>query len=322
MEDYKKAWQNFIHPVKNPEINLPGLLHRLEKPKGPVDVVIDTDTYNEIDDQFAIAYLIKSEEKLNLKALYAAPFYNDHSESPENGMERSFDEIFKILTLMDREDLKEVTFKGSRNYLVNETEPVDSPAARDLARRAMEYTEEKPLYVVSIGAITNVASAILLQPEIINRIVVVWLGGNSLDWEDNREFNCYQDVAADRVVFGCGAALVMLPCMGVVSSFRTSGPELEYWLRGKNKLCDYLIDNTIQEAERVEPYKCWTRAIWDVTAVAWLLDEKFMKERLEPSPIPEYDDRWSIDKSRHLIKYVYYIDRDALFTDLFEKLAR
>ncbi|MFQ7549915.1 MAG: hypothetical protein ACLRMZ_05970 [Blautia marasmi] len=50
------------------------LLKRLEKPKGKVDVVLDTDTYNEIDDQFALAYLIKSNEKLNLQAVYAAPF--------------------------------------------------------------------------------------------------------------------------------------------------------------------------------------------------------------------------------------------------------
>ena len=32
----------------------PGLLARLSRPTGPVDVVLDTDTYNEIDDQFAV----------------------------------------------------------------------------------------------------------------------------------------------------------------------------------------------------------------------------------------------------------------------------
>lgn len=49
-------------------------LERLKKPKGQIEVVLDTDTYNEIDDQFALAYLIKSEEKLRLQAIYAAPF--------------------------------------------------------------------------------------------------------------------------------------------------------------------------------------------------------------------------------------------------------
>lgn len=60
----------------------------------------------------------------------------------------------------------------------------------------MEYTPEKPLYVVAIGAITNVASALLMRPEIKDRMVLVWLGGNSLEWPDNKEFNLFQDVAA------------------------------------------------------------------------------------------------------------------------------
>jgi hypothetical protein len=46
----------------------------LSAPKGNIDVVIDTDAYNEIDDQFAIAYLLRSTEKLNTRAIYAAPF--------------------------------------------------------------------------------------------------------------------------------------------------------------------------------------------------------------------------------------------------------
>lgn len=298
------------------------LLKCLERPTGKIDVVIDTDTYNEIDDQFALAYLIRSDEKLNLKAIYAAPFFNDKSTGPADGMERSYQEIMKILTLMEREDLKEVVYRGSTKYLPSETEPVISDAAENLAERAMQYSTEEPLYVVAIGAITNVASALLLKPEIKDRIVLVWLGGHAHNWPNNKEFNLFQDVAAARIVFGCGVPLVQLPCMGVVSAFATSGPELEYHLRGKNKLCDYLVDYTTEEAIRCGGNTAWTRPIWDVTAVAWLLDGHFMEECLVHSPIPEYDDRYAFDSNRHFIKYVYHINRDALFEDLFKKLAR
>lgn len=297
-------------------------LERLKKPKGQIEVVLDTDTYNEIDDQFALAYLIKSEEKLRLQAIYAAPFFNHHSESPEDGMEKSYAEIHKVLKLMGKQEFCDVVFKGSKEYLPSEKKPVESPAARDLIERAMSRADDNPLYVVAIGAITNIASAILMEPEIIEKIVVVWLGGNSREWKDDREFNAYQDIAADRVVFGSGVPVVQLPCMGVVSSFTTTGPELEYWLRGKNSLCDYLIDNTIQEAELCGQPSCWSRAIWDVTAVAWLLDEDFMEERYEHCPVPQYDDKWAINKTGHFIKYVYGINRDRLFEDLFKKLAK
>ena len=70
-----------------------GLLSRLNKPAGPVDVVLDTDTYNEIDDQYALSYLMKSGDKLHVKAIYAAPFYNEKSTGPADGMEKSYQEI-------------------------------------------------------------------------------------------------------------------------------------------------------------------------------------------------------------------------------------
>ena len=301
------------------------LLQRLSKPTGKIDVVLDTDTCNEVDDQFALAYLLCLAEgvdaKINIRALCAAPFHNAKSENPEDGMEKSFQEIHRILELMGKQKYAKLVYKGSRNWMRDEKTPVPSEAAEKLAALAMEYTPERPLYVAAIGAITNVASALLLKPEITDRIVIVWLGGNAHEWPDNREFNCQQDVAAARVVFGSGAALVQLPCAGVVSSFRTCAGELEMFLRGKNRLCDYLVDIVERDGAAESPYQTWTRVIWDVTAVGWLLEGDFMKDKLVPSPIPEYDHHYSFDPGRHFIRYVYSVNRDALFEDLFRRLS-
>ncbi len=297
-------------------------LLRLNKPEGPVDVVLDTDTYNEIDDQFALSYLVKSEDELHLKAIYAAPFYNYRVQSAEEGMERSYEEIFNVLTLLEREDLKSKVYKGSSQFLDNEQTPVYSEASKHLVELAMNYTEEKPLYVIAIAAITNVASALLMNPEIANRIVVVWLGGHAYEWQSNREFNCHEDIAAARVLFGSNAAIVQVPCMGVVSSFITTRYELEHWMKGKNQLCDYLCQVTIDHAAERKRGEYWSKPIWDVCAVAWLLKGNFMADRLEHAPIPEYDDRWVFDKNRPLIRYVYQIHRDKLMEDLFTKLAK
>lgn len=321
-DEAKKEWEAFTNAPAADLSEQAKLILRLKKPEGKADVVIDTDTYNEIDDQFALAYLIRSDDKLNLKAIYAAPFFNHKSSGPADGMEKSYQEILRVLTLMEREDLKDVVFRGSTRYMPSEDEPVISDAAKDLAARAMEYTQENPLYVIAIGAITNVSSALLLKPEIKDRIVLIWLGGNAIHWPHNKEFNLYQDVAGARIVFGCEVPLVQLPCMGVVSAFTTSGPELEYHLRGKNKICDYLVDVTTKEALECYGGSTWTRPIWDVTAVAWLLDGDFMEESLIHSPIPEYDDRYAFDDNRHFIKYVYHINRDNLFADLFKKLTK
>lgn len=295
------------------------LIKNLQQPQGKVDVVLDTDTYNEIDDQFALSYMLSYPEKLNVKAIYAAPFHNEKSDGPADGMEKSYQEILHLLDLLKQEEWKQVVFKGSMQYLENESTPVISPAAEHLCELASGYTSENPLYVVAIGAITNIASAILLNPSIIDRIVVIWLGGNALNWPDTDEFNMKQDVAAARVVFGCGVPLVQLPCMGVVSAFTISEAELNYWLKGKNALCDYLVQHAIDEVHYAVG-KPWTRVIWDVTAVAWLTGD-FTKSIIIPSPIPEYDHHYGCNPTRHPICYVYHVERDALVQDLFERLS-
>ena len=179
-------------------------IRNLSVPTKRVDVVLDTDAYNEIDDQFAIAYLLAYEEKLNTKAIYAAPFFNTRSESAGDGMEKSYSEILKLLSFMKK---KVDVFKGSTAFLENETTPIISPAAPDLAQRAGQYSPENPLYVIAIGAITNIASAILINPKIAENCVVVWLGGNSLEYHNTGEFNMKQDVAAARVVIGSGVSV-------------------------------------------------------------------------------------------------------------------
>lgn len=296
-------------------------LRMLECPQGAIDLLLDTDAYNEIDDQFAIAYALRATEKIRLKALCAAPFFNERSTGPADGMERSYQEILKLLKLAGEE---RPVYRGSDRYLPDEKTPVDSPAARALGELAIGYCPEKPLYVAAIGAITNVASALLLRPEIADRMVLVWLGGHALEWHDNAEFNCAQDVAAARVVFQSGVPLVILPCMGVVSAFTTTGPELEHWLRGQNALCDYLAQNTEDAANEYAAGRVWSRVIWDVTTIGWLMNENggLMLEKLIPTPIPQYDHHYSQDCRRPLCKYVYHINRDALMGDLFAHLRK
>jgi inosine-uridine nucleoside N-ribohydrolase len=303
-------------------LNYAALVNRLTPPASLCDVILDTDTYNEIDDQYALAYLIRSTEKLRLQAVYAAPFFNDRSSSPADGMEKSYEEILRLFELANVKHYQPQAraFRGSTAYLPDEKTPVVSDAARDLAERALKYSPEKPLYVAAIAAITNIASAILLEPKIVDRVVLVWLGGHSWDWSNTDEFNMRQDVAAARVIFNSGLAVVQLPCMGVVSAFYSTKPELEYFLRGKNKLCDYLLDITFQYMND-RPGIVWSKVIWDVTAPAWLVGG-MEEDRLEAAPLPQYDHHYSFDHTRHPIRYVYHIHRDKLFADLFAKLAQ
>ena len=61
------------------------------------------------------------------------------------------------------------------------------------------------------------ASAILLDPEIIKKMVVVWLAGQPLYWPHAIEFNIGQDVLASQTILDSGVPLVLVPCMSVAS---------------------------------------------------------------------------------------------------------
>jgi len=119
-------------------------------------MVLDTDTYNEVDDQFALEYALLSPDKVKVEAVYAAPFKNKRSTSPGEGMEKSYEEILRLLEFMGK-STDGFAFRGFNTYLQDVSKPVVSDAAKDLIKKALASSPEDPLYIVTIGCITNVA---------------------------------------------------------------------------------------------------------------------------------------------------------------------
>lgn len=291
-------------------------LKMLEKPEKGADAVFDTDTYNEIDDQFALVYALLSKESFNLKAVYAAPFSNNRADNPTKGMELSYEEILRILGKMNVSP-DGFAFKGSKNYLSKDLKPEPSPATEDMIKRAMTHSPENPLYVIAVGAITNVANAILLKPEITKNIVVVWLGGHAHNWPNTREFNMMQDKAAANVILDSGVPFVQYPCMGVVSQFTTTVPEMEFYLKGHNDISDYLLEIF---KDYHKDHFAWSKVLWDMTAIAYLVNSNWTPSQLVHAPRVSDTDMYMTDATRHLMRMVYHINRDAIMKDFFLKL--
>jgi inosine-uridine nucleoside N-ribohydrolase len=280
-------------------------------------MVLDTDTYNEVDDQFAVVYALFSPEKFSVEAICAAPFFNDRAAGPAEGMQMSYEEILRILDMLSIES-DGFVFRGSEDYLPGPDRPVESAAANNLIERAMSNAEQ-PLYVVAIGAITNVASALLMEPRIIERIVLLWLGGQPLYWPSAKHFNLKQDLHASRLVFDCGVPLIHFPCDGVTSQLITNLPEIELYVRGQGRIGDHL-------AETVKAYypdhSARSKVIWDIATLAWLLNPEWISSELVHSPILTDQMTWSVDHSRHLMRNITFVRRDPIFGDLFEKIRR
>ncbi len=308
----------FTNAQTYPKLDETFRLKQLEPPTGKIKMVFDTDTYNEVDDQFALAYALLSPEKIDMQAVYAAPFHNSRSESAGDGMEKSYEEILRLLKMLDKSS-DGFAFRGSGGYLEDINKPIRSDAALDLIKKAMASSPEDPLYVVPVGCITNIASAILIEPKIIKNIVVVWLGGNGLNWPTQNEFNLMQDVLAAQVVLNSGVPFVIMPCRSVVSHFHTTIPELSLNLKGKNELSDYLLNIVVEYSGGKT---AWSKVIWDVTAVAWLVNPSWISTNLVHSPILTDQVTYSVDQSRHFMRMATSLNRDAIFRDLFEKLGK
>ncbi len=76
--------------------------------------------------------------------------------------------------------------------------------------------------MIAIGAYYQCILCSLMNPEIKNRIVLIWLGGNALHCLTTGNSICFRMLPEQELYLDAVFLLVQLPCMGVVSAFTTS----------------------------------------------------------------------------------------------------
>ncbi|MBA2667630.1 MAG: nucleoside hydrolase [Trueperaceae bacterium] len=243
---------------------------------------------------------------------------------PAEGMEASYTEILKVGTLMGM-DLQPKTFRGAPEYLASYDAPVISPAVEDLVERAMAPADT-PLHVVAIGATTNIASALLVEPRIVDRIVVSWTSAYPT-WAGmyNYSFNLEQDLLASQLLFSSGVPLVYLPGYYLGSQLTISLPEMQAYVRGRGAIGDYLhhlyTHNPLYAQRGIVGNEMRTWVIWDLINFAWLIDPAWVPTRFVPTPRLGDDQRWHTDGAPpHEMLEAYEIRRDSIFRDLFVRL--
>lgn len=245
---------------------------------------------------------------------------------PGVGMERSWREILEVFARLGIDPGARVQ-RGSARYLERLDEPVDSDAARHLIAAARSGPADEPLYVAAIGCVTNVASALLMAPDIAERIVVVWTSGYpSHAPHVNHSFNLEQDLLASQHLFDCGVPLVYLPGFHVGAQLRLSLAEVEQHVRGRGAIGDYLYrlftNNPLQDFLGLEMQGAWSWVIWDLINFAWLIEPSWVPSEIVATPVLGADRRWHRDLARAPMREAYGVARDAIFGDFFAKLDR
>ena len=296
-----KSWKEFYEYISN---------YKKEK----INVILDTDTYNECDDQFALAYMLKNQDVFNIEAITVAPYsHKKQNMSVKEGQELSYNEILKICKWLNYNADNKV-FKGAEDYICNGYNQ-NNDAVNKIIEIALKNDKT---YIMAIGAITNVALAIKKEPAIIDKIEIIWLGGNELDYKDNLEFNFRQDIEAVRVVFESKVKLTILPCKNVVSDLKIDINTLKENLANKSELCNYLIGRFYNDGYHGIQEE---RVIWDIVVIAYMINKKRFKSESISCPNIKEDTSYELTKNRHNITFVTKVDRDKIYKDLFRKLG-
>lgn len=273
-------------------------------------VILDTDMANQVDDQFALTYLLNSLDVIELEAITIAPF--SKLNTIEEGTELSYETTLKILELMNKSEYKNKVFKGATNYIENDYKT--NMAVEKIIEICLK---NEATTIVAIGAITNVALAIALEPQIIDRINVVWLGGNEITFNDNSGTN-FKDIISVKMIFESNVKLTVIPCKNVASNLITTIYELEHYMK-ITSINKFLLDNLIKCDKNIYE-KGVSKVLWDLSAVAYIINESwFTSEEVSCYNILD-DGSYEVRQNNHKVTFIKSLDRDKIFGDFFSKL--
>jgi inosine-uridine nucleoside N-ribohydrolase len=246
--------------------------------------------------------------------------------TPSEGADRSYDEAVRVFEKVGA-DPKGTVLRGSSQFLTSLDQPLRTPSAERIIERALA-SSDRPLYVSAIGCVTNIASAMLLEPAIIRNLVVVWTSGfpTTIKLSNEPSLNLFEDVLASQLLFASGMAHVYLPGYHVGAQLRISLPEMERWVKGRGTIGDYLhylyTNNPLHHMRAVTDRERLTWVMWDIINIAWLINPEWVPTHMTRSPLLGDDLHWQPQADGHLMREAHAVDRDAIFADFYTKLDR
>ena len=233
-------------------------------PQKRTRVIVNTDAKNEADDQFAIVHALLT-PSFEIHGVIPAHF---GTRRTHRSLEESHEEVMRLLDLMQWRDRVRVE-NGAPHALPDEHTPVPSAGAQLILDEALK-DDPRPLHVAFYGPLTDMASALLMEPAIAARNVrVVWIGGG--EWPvGGPEFNLSNDIHAANVVFRSAIEVWQIPST-VYRLMAVGYAELYEKVYPHGELGRYLVEQLVE---------------WNAQSHMWL--EERDPERARSTPMLEY----------------------------------
>ena len=283
-------------------------------------VIIDSDVKNEADDQFALVHALLS-PTLDIRGIIPAHFGTHRTTQ---SLAESREELDLLLRLLDLG--REVpTADGAPHALPDERTPVDSPGARLIIEEARR-TDAGPLYIAFLGPLTDMASALLLAPDIAETdTTVIWIGGppyggivSTGSWP---EFNLRNDIASANVVLDSAISVWQVPS-NIYRQVNVSYAELEARVEPHGELGRYLAQQVVDFNSAHHGTAIESRSLGDSPAIALMLEPGCAAMRRHRRVRFTADGHYKLADLTREVFVVESIDVRFLLEDMFAKIAK
>lgn len=299
-------------------------------------VIIDNDFSGDPDDLFQFVHHLLSPSVTIPFVIGSHLSPNDPFDSSTQQAENAARIATEVLEIMGMPDATPV-YQGSNIAMSSPIEPIDTPAARAIVNEALRDDTDLPLYIALGAGLTELASALLLEPRIADRLTAVWIGGSEHaglasppPGADPVEYNLNIDVAAAQTVFNESSIELWQCPRDVYRQCLVSRVELEYRVRPMGAIGRYMaeaIDRLTEGAHEHGLLPGETYALGDsplvlLTALqaAFQPDPSSSHYQLMPTPRLSADGQYEYSSEGRLMRVYTQVDQRLMFEDFFLKL--
>jgi inosine-uridine nucleoside N-ribohydrolase len=295
-------------------------------------VLFDTDANNELDDQHALAYLLLNGDHFAVKGITV------NATPIESHIDEHYAEAERILTLCKLKGTIPL-FKGADGNFEDIKEHIaeeqfDGYEAVNFIIEQVKAATDRPLILVPVGKLTNIALALLKEPSIAENVRIVWLGSN---YPKPGEYNQDNDVPAMNYVLSTnvpfemvtvrwaedsGTAAVTVTQEEINTKMPGKGPRIDTPIEGRHGGSYHTFgDYSVSLFEHIDYYNdARERALFDQAAVAIVKNPDWASAKNIPCPVYQ-DGAWveQPDNSRKIIVWEHF-DKENIIADFYRTL--
>jgi hypothetical protein len=300
-------------------------------------VIIDNDFSGDPDDRFQLVHHLLS-PSVEIPFIIGSHLGAGDPFDPSDRQADNAAAIAQELLDLVRPGSSIRVLAGSNTALESPTTPIDSPAARAIIAEALRDDTDLPLYIALGAGLTDLASALLIEPAIAERMTAVWIGGiehtglaDPPPGIGPAEYNLAIDIAAGMTVFNHSGIPIWQVPRDAYRQCLISRAELETRVRPAGRVGAHLAASIDEIAAKVatvgfdlgETYVMGDSPLVLLTALQTSFEPSPASSDHVTRPTPRMSETGNYldDPTGRPMRIYTRIDTRLMFEDLFAKLA-